>query len=112
MQLARAVQAWGRPDFMPELQCALQEQADALPLQQALSVGSHALAAAIAVRLIAAEEMATVLRLRVGIFYSSVIAGCSCADDPTPVDEQPEYCELLIDIERADGRATVALLPG
>lgn len=110
MQLGQVLRAWGAPDFAGVVQRALQDQVEALPLQQALSVGSYALTAAVTTCLIAAEETAAGLRMRVGIFYSSVIAGCSCADDPTPIDEQPEYCELLIDINRADGCATVALL--
>ncbi|MGB0712599.1 MAG: hypothetical protein ACPGUC_03460, partial [Gammaproteobacteria bacterium] len=34
--------------------------------------------------------------VRVGVFYAGVIAGCNCADDPTPMDEENEYCELRL----------------
>ena len=46
-----------------------------------------------------------------GIFYTGVVAGCSCADDPTPVEEQHEYCEVLIEINRATAEAVIRLLP-
>lgn len=37
-------------------------------------------------------------QFHIGIAYSSLVSGCSCADDPTPVSAQPEYCELLVEI--------------
>jgi len=30
---------------------------------------------------------------------------------PTPIDEQSEYCEVHLDIDRANGETTVALWP-
>ncbi|WP_455219156.1 hypothetical protein, partial [Kaarinaea lacus] len=52
------------------------------------------------------------IRAKAGIFYKSMITGCSCADDPTPVDEHAEYCELLLDIDKTTADTTVTLLPG
>jgi hypothetical protein len=39
-----------------------------------------------------------------------VIAGCSCADDPTPTNELDEFCELQLDIDKLTAVATVTLL--
>jgi len=50
------------------------------------------------------------LRVKAGIFYEGVIGGCSCADDPTPDSALTEYCELLLEIDRATAAATVSLL--
>ena len=50
------------------------------------------------------------IHVKAGIFYSGIIAGCSCADDPTPVDEQNEYCEVQFEINKKTAEATVALL--
>lgn len=58
----------------------------------------------------AVSEEAGFIRARAGIFYTGVIAGCSCADDPTPVDEQNEYCDVRVDIDKQTGEATIALL--
>jgi hypothetical protein len=52
------------------------------------------------------------LRVKAGLFYTGIIAGCSCADDPTPVDEVSEYCEVCIEIDRDTTEATVTLLSG
>ena len=49
------------------------------------------------------------IRVRAGIFYTGVISGCNCADDPSPVDEQNEYCVVQIDINRTTAESTVSL---
>ena len=59
---------------------------------------------------ISVAEEPEVIRARTGVLFTSVIAGCSCADDPTPVDEQTEYCELLFEIDRQTAATTVSLV--
>jgi hypothetical protein len=44
------------------------------------------------------------------VFFSGILSGCSCADDPTPVEAQAEYCELAIAIDTASGEADVTVL--
>lgn len=51
------------------------------------------------------------IRARAGIFYTSIIAGCSCADDPTPISELNEYCEVQLDIDKQTAEATIVLQP-
>jgi hypothetical protein len=50
------------------------------------------------------------VQARVGIFFAGIVAGCSCADDPTPVDSRTEYCEAVVAIDRASGEADCRLL--
>jgi hypothetical protein len=106
-----AIQAWGSPEFA---ECLKQEietlDVERLPLQQGLSGSSHALGDRLEAMIIGVSENAGVLHVRAGLFYSGIIAGCSCADDPTPVDEQSEYCEVQFDINTMTAEATVRLL--
>lgn len=74
-----------------------------------MSASSYALDDKVTAVLVSADAEAGRIRTRVGLFYFGVIAGCSCADDPTPVEPQNEYCEILVDIDRADGTATIRL---
>jgi hypothetical protein len=60
--------------------------------------------------IISVREDAGVIRVKAGMFYTGVIAGCSCADDPTPIDELTEYCVVQFDIDRATAATTVTLL--
>lgn len=111
IRLPNALSAWGTPEFQEILKREI-EQLDAahLPLQQGLSFSSHVTDRPFQAMAIAVREEAGVIRVKAGIFYTGVIAGCSCADDPTPIDEQNEYCVVQFDIDRATANTTVTLL--
>ena len=112
IQLGRALDAWGTPAFEAVLKADIEKlDAKYLPLQQGLSQSSYACDEDLNVVIISMTEAAGMIRVKAGIFYSGVIAGCSCADDPTPVDTCPEYCEIRIDINTQTAEAGISLLP-
>jgi len=80
-----------------------------LPLLQGMSHGSQLGAAELGVMVIGAADHGSSVRVKAGIFFTSVIAGCSCADDPTPIGEIAEYCELLFDIDKGSANTQVTL---
>lgn len=82
-----------------------------LPLNQGLSQGSYVTDDPVKAVIIDCFEEQNVIKVKAGIFYSSIIAGCSCADDPTPVDTIQEYCVLEFDISKETGETSVKLLP-
>jgi len=111
IRLTGTLNAWGTPDFNDTLKKEI-EQIDAaqLPLQQGLSTGSYAIDDKINVMIISVSEAAGSIRVKAGIFYSGIIAGCSCADDPTPVNKESEYCVVQLDINKQTAATTVVLL--
>jgi len=111
IHLPDSLHAWGTPGFEAVLKREI-EQLDAvqLPLQQGLAISSHVTERPFQAMLISVREESGLIRVKAGIFYTGVIAGCSCADDPTPIDEQTEYCVVQFDIDPATARATVTLL--
>ncbi len=111
IRLTGTLNAWGTPDFNDILKREI-EQVDAaqLPLQQGLSTGSYAIDDKINVMIISVSEAAGSIRVKAGIFYSGIIAGCSCADDPTPVNKESEYCVVQLDINKQTAATTVVLL--
>jgi hypothetical protein len=111
IRLTKALDAWGTPDFTDILKKEVARlDAGQLPLQQGLSASSYAVDNKFDVMIISVSEERGFLRVKAGVFYAGIIAGCSCADDPTPVDELSEYCELRLDIDMATAETTVALL--
>jgi hypothetical protein len=110
--LHRSLGSWNTPRFSDTLKQEL-EQVDpnALPLQDGLAISSHALDEKISVRIISLADDPKQILVKIGVFYTGVIAGCSCADDPTPIEPQNEYCEMLIAIDRSTAEASVQLLP-
>jgi hypothetical protein len=111
IRLTKTLDAWGTPDFKDILKREI-EQMDAgqLPLQQGLSTGSYAIDNNLNAMIIGVSEAAGFIRVTAGIFYSGIIAGCSCADDPTPVNEESEYCVVLLEIDKLTAETTIALL--
>jgi hypothetical protein len=111
IRLTKALSAWGTPEFPDAFKREI-EQLDAgqLPLQQGLSTTSHVADKPFSVMILGASEAAGVIHARVGIFYAGIIAGCSCADDPTPVEAQSEYCVVRFEIDRRTGETTVTLV--
>lgn len=111
IRLTASAQAWGTPEFRTALKREIEAlDPGLLPLQQGLSVSSYALDDKVTAVLVSADEEEGRIRARVGLFYFGVIAGCSCADDPTPVEAQNEYCEILVSIEPGDGSASIDLV--
>ncbi|MCC6302197.1 MAG: hypothetical protein IT489_05290 [Gammaproteobacteria bacterium] len=111
IQLTSALRAWGTPGFNDTLKHEVEGLDYAqLPLYQALSVGSHVLEGTLDAMVINASGAPGVIQAKVGIFYRSILTGCACADDPTPVNENNEYCVVRFDIDAATGEAEVQLL--
>lgn len=110
LRLPETAAAWGTPTFAEALQRELRAHAAALPLQQALAHTSTALPETLEAMLIAAREDEGRLVLRVGLFFAGITGGCSCADDPTPVEPEPEYVEAEIGIDLSTAEARCALM--
>ena len=109
--LPKTLGALHSPDVESVLKLELEElDARELHLQQGLTRGSHMAADPFRIVVIGIADDADRVRARVGVFFTGIIAGCSCADDPTPIEGLQEYCELLVEIDKASAEATVSLL--
>jgi hypothetical protein len=111
VRLVQSLAARGSPDFKATLKRELgQLDGSQLPLVQGMTQGSVPLEGSVEVMILDVSEMETAIHAKAGVFYQSIIAGCSCADDPTPIDERNEYCEVQIDIDKSTAETTVTLL--
>lgn len=111
IRLTKTLNAWGTPGFRDVLKNEIERMgAGHLPLQQGLSTGSYALDDKLEVMIISVSEDAGFIRAKAGIFYAGILTGCSCADDPTPVNEESEYCVVQLDISKLTAETTVALV--
>lgn len=85
---------------------------DLLPLQQGLSLSSYVGKSEINVVILNIECETDIIKIKAGVFYTGIIAGCSCSDDPSPTDEKTEYCELQFDIDKNTAETNIVLLGG
>lgn len=111
MKLSKALQANHSPEFNKALKNEIQDlDPNLLPLQQGLSLSSYVGKTPFSAVILNVSEEADHIKIKVGIFYTGIIAGCSCSDDPSPTDEQNEYCELLFSINKETANTDVQLL--
>ena len=111
IKLTKSLKAWGDSNFEDILKEEVEQvKADALPLQQGLTLSSYVTDSPHKAVIINVSDEEEFIRVKAGIFYSGIIAGCSCADDPTPISEQTEYCEVLFAINKKTAEAKVVLL--
>ena len=112
IHLSRTLAAWSGPQREAVLKQEL-EQLDPglLPLRAAMAQGNQVAAEPVRVLVLATgEEGDGYYGARVGLLFASLIGGCQCADDPTPLEALPEYAELEIRIDRQTGAAQWRLL--
>lgn len=105
------MKAWKTPDFESILKNEIQKLDKALlPLQEGLSLSSYVSDSNISTVILNVTETPDTIRAKTGIFYAGINSGSCCADDPTPVCEQTEYCEVQFDIDKKTAEAMVKLL--
>lgn len=113
IKLGNALLAWPTLEFKAVLKDDLESlEISQLPLQQGLSQSSYVSGNDFSVMIINVAERESSIVAKAGVFYSGVIAGCNCSDDPTPVDEVSEYCEVEVDINKLTAEARIILLKG
>lgn len=109
--LPLSLKAWNSDSFNIVLNqelCSL--DAGKLPLQQGLQHSSYAISDKLSITVLNREEDATNIIVKAGLLYNGIIAGCSCSDDPTPIDETNEYCDVLISINKQTAETIVKLI--
>lgn len=111
MKLTKALQSYNDPEFKNILKYEIQNiSPDLLPLQQGLSLSSYVGKSAFSAVILNIIEEPDFIQIKTGIFYTGIIAGCSCSDDPSPTDEQNEYCEVQFTINKDTAETNVTLL--
>ena len=111
IRLDKTLLAWQSPEFMSILKQEIESlDADQLCLQRGLSTGSYAISSNLTAMINSVSETDHLLIVTAGIFFTSVIGGCSCADDPTPISENNEYCMVRLDIDKATAATEVFLI--
>ena len=110
--LPESVQALGTAEFPAVFKKEFQSlKAHQLPLQQALRQSSSVSGSPFSILILHHNSDATTLQVKVAVMFKGLISGCHCVDDPTPMEEENEYCELQVNIDKATAIASIELLP-
>ncbi|MEA1889875.1 MAG: hypothetical protein U9N50_08875 [Pseudomonadota bacterium] len=109
--LSESVKTWGSPGFEKSFKAEVGGlDAAQLSLQQGLTQSSYVSESDFTVVILNANDTVNNIHVKAGIFYAGVNAGSCCADDPTPLNEQTEYCEMQFEINKSTAKATIKLL--
>lgn len=112
LKLTKSLAAWQTPEFVTVFKREVAELGpNRLPLQAALLYSSHVAEVQYEAVVLAREGSDTSICIKTGIFFSGLIAGSCCADDPTPAGEQAEYCELQFIISKVSADTHIVPLP-
>ncbi|TDY01027.1 glucosamine--fructose-6-phosphate aminotransferase [Thiohalophilus thiocyanatoxydans] len=78
-----------------------------LPLDQGTSEGGYSDASDLQVTVLGIEQSEMTLQARIGVFFTEIVANCSCGDEPV---HKPAYCRMQLSINRATGTATAVVM--
>ena len=109
--LTLSLETWNTDTFSDVLikeLCSI--DSDLLPLQQGLTQSNYAIGKNLSATVLNVKSDNNYILVKAGLFYTGIIAGCSCADDPTPIDENNEYCEVLLSINKKTAETAVTLI--
>jgi hypothetical protein len=111
IKLKKTLDAFDAPTFKDVMKDEVESLGiQLLPLQAGLTHGSYVSESKFIAMILGVSEETGVILVNASIFYTSIIAGCNCADDPSPIEEQTEYCEVQFKINKETAEATVNLL--
>jgi hypothetical protein len=111
IRLSKALGAWQTPTFKAVLKDEIEHlDGNLLPLQQGLEYSSVANTEGFTVTIQEVADTERTLRVKTRVLYTGLIAGCSCADDPTPLNEINESCEVEFVIDKTTAETVITLL--
>lgn len=105
LTLPGTLKHWNSAGFDAALKSELVSLADGvLPLQQASTHGGMVDGNSLSVTVISSNENPAGIAVRVGIFFTEIVGGCSCGDEPF---ETSGYCVLDISLDKSNAEAHI-----
>ena len=110
IRLLEVLTEWQTPMFADIFQREIKKlDVDQLLLQQALQYGSHAITDGMKIIILSTKDDETCIYVKIAMFYNSMIPGCQCDDDPSSMNVENEYCELLFSINKLSAETKVEI---
>ena len=97
-RFAGALLDWGTPRFEQTLKNEIEAlDVACLPLSRGTGSGGRIDGSDLAITVFSARENGPMVQARVGVFFTEIVGGCSCGDEPF---SQPAYCMLQVIFDR------------
>ncbi len=106
--LLASLQRWQTDGFNQALKHELEHlAAGALPLERGTSRGGFVDDSDISVSVTSTTDDEHSIQAEVGVFFTEIITGCSCGDDPM---RENAYCEIQVSIDKSTGEAEFSII--
>ena len=106
--LANTLREWPHRSWKSALKSEIESlPSGSLPLEEAVTRCGIVDDNDISVTVINTSQNSTSIKATVGVFFTEIVAGCVCGEDPTA---ENAYCEILIDIDKITGTVDFTLI--
>jgi len=103
INLNATLKSWGTENFNAALIGEIMSlKPGVIPLQQALTQGDTAAELPDKVSVISSSETDTDIVVMLAIFFTEIISGCSCGDEPENLNG---YCEMQLLVKKSSAEA-------
>ncbi len=98
LKFTNALRDWTTDSFKRTLKNEIENlKTGSLPLEHGVSQGGRIDDSNITATILNSTENLSRIETRVGIFFTEVVGGCNCNDDPIEINA---YCEIRISIDK------------
>ena len=108
-KFTNSLSAWNTESFTRTLKSEIEHlPKGSLPLDRGTSQGGLVDDSNIVATIIRVADGGGSIEADVGIFFTEIVGGCSCGDDPMT---EHAYCEMRVTIDRTSAEAEFAVNP-
>lgn len=105
---SNALNDWGSEAFSNSLKQEIEQLGPgALPLEKGAVQGGNIDDSDISATIMRVTDAAASIQVKTGVFFSEIVANCSCGDEPMSYNA---YCEIEVLIDKATGEVQFTAL--
>jgi hypothetical protein len=107
-QFVKSLKEWNSDTFKQSLKHEIENlDAGTLPLEHGISQGGNIDDNNITATVLNVTDETSIINSKIGIFFTEVVGGCNCNDDPVEINA---YCEIIIIIDKSTANITITAL--
>ncbi len=104
-----ALHDWASKSFKQTLKSEIEKlNPGTLPLEKGISQGGLVDDSNITATILRTYDKQSMIHAKVGIFFTEIVGGCNCNDDPIEINA---YCEVIISIDKITTEAEIVITP-
>jgi len=104
-KFTNALRDWTTDSFKQTLKNEIENlKTGNLPLENGILQGGRIDDSNVTAIILNSTENLSVIKTRAGIFFTEVVGGCNCNDDPIEINA---YCEIRISIDKTTANADI-----